>query len=506
MPRSLNYTLTIDWAGTGTFGFNESNYLYNASANEEMANPNESVFSSSGFTSEMELTLLNKGRRFSPSNSPVVASGGLKEYLEDGKFYNKGVILSVVLGGNSYTVFRGRIKEMNETSRTAKKVGAVILSCASDDAFLLNMKLNTPLSDTKVYYETGKDEGQLIARTLELAGLVDGVDFVSQDYSGGTKTIERGLFTIPWYWLDGDSPIDDCWRLAAACAGRFYYNTADGKYYYRNASYFAFNESATSQATITESNSTAIDPIYKDKELYKTIKITVRPRKIGESDILWEPDEILRILPGQTITLFAKINTPVYEYLSLKVIATNTGGFQITSDLTVSPTYYSQSVKFVITNNGIYHAFLRTFQLVGRPIVGGETSVYEVASPNSAYWSGRDGKERSVSDNPYIQTQAQAEAIGNLLAYRQGYFNNQLDVDGYRGNNFLRVGHRVTVVNDSLGISQDAIITSTAWRLNPDSFDQSFKCISAANLYQQAVGEYFIIGTNVGNSTKRYFY
>lgn len=506
MARLIELSLTIDWGNSGSYSFNETGYLVSATANEEMANPNESVFSSNGFTSELTLTLLNKNRRFSPSASAVVASGGLFEYLQDGKFYGTGVAVAATLGGVSHVLFQGRIKDISENTRTYKSMGTVTIRCSGDDAFVLNQKLNTPADDTKTFFELGKDEGQLIARTLELAGMVDGTDFVSQDYSGGTKTIDRGLFTIPWYWLDGDSPIDDCWRLAAACAGRFYFNTADSKFYYKNAQYLGFGTSSTSQATITESNCLRINPVYKDKELYKSIKVTARQRRIGEEEVLWEPDEIMRILPGQTITLHAKLTVPVYEFTNLKVIATNTGGFQITEDLSVTATYYSQSVKFVIVNNGIYHAFLRTFQLVGRAIEGGESSIYEVASPNTSFWSNRDGKERSVSDNPYVQTFAQAEAIANLLIWRQSYFNNQIDVEGYKGTAFLRVGYRVTIDSDSLNIDQDMIITSTTWKISEGNMEQSFKCINGESLYHQTPSSYFLIGTDTGNDTKRYFH
>jgi len=506
--RELSYNLYVDWAGDNSYSFNESNYLLSASGNDEMSNPNESVYSGNGYASEASFTLFNKGFRFSPSGSPVLASGGIKEHIQNGKFYGKKVRFYVVIDGDSELVFQGGIKEITENPRTTSNPGTVTLSCNSEDAFIINQKLNTPNSDTKSYFETGKDEGELIARTLTLAGLADGVHFISQSYGGGgTPTIDRGMFTIPWYWLDSESPVEDCWKLAAACCGRFYYNTEDGKYYYKNAQFLGFAPSSIVQETLSESNCDRVTPIYKDKELYKSVKVTIRPRQIGQKTVMWEPDEVIRILPGETINLSAKLNAPVYEYTELKLKVTNTGGFDITDDMSIaSPTYFTQSVDFQITNNGAYHGFIRQFQLIGRPLEGGETSFYERESSDTTYWSGRQGKERKISENPYLQTLAQGEAIANMLAQRQGYFNEEFSVEGYRGINILRVAWRVRLINSSISLDKEAIVTSVNWKLDASGFSQDLKGIAGSNLYQYTPGDYFIIGTHSGSSSKRYFY
>lgn len=505
--RTLNFSLLLDWAGDGNFSSDESNYFLTADGNEEMANPSESVFASSGFAGEMNVSVLNPGRRFSPSASPLIASGGLREYLQNGNFYGKRIRLYITISGVQSLLFQGAIKEIEENPRTTSTVGTVSFRCTTEDSFVINRRLNSLVGDTQTFFDTGKDEGELIAKTLSLAGLTDGVHFVSQAYGGaGAKTIDRGMFTIPWYWLDGDSPIEDCWRLAASCGGRFFFNPADGKYYYKNAQFLGFDVSATSQETISESNTDRIEPIYKDKELYKSIKITIRPRRIGEKTVLWEPDEIIKILPGQTIILSAKLSTPVYSFTKLDMIAQNTGGFNITENLSVSATYYSQSVQFSLTNNSIYHMFLRKFELIGRPIEGGEQTTFDGVPLNTSFWSGRNGKERKISDNPYIQTLAQAEAIGTLLAHRQGYFNEEVSVEGYRGTKVLRPAWRVTVNNSSLSFSKDVIITSVKWRLDSAGFTQDFNGISAATIYHYDNSEYFVVNTHSGSSGKRYFY
>ena len=319
-------------------------------------------------------------------------------------------------------------------------------------------------------------------------------------------TIDRGMFTSPWYWLENESPIEDCWKLAASCGGRFYFNPSDGKYYYKNAQFLGFGVSSTVQETVSESNCDNVELIYKDKEFYKNVKVTIRPRHIGEKTVLWEPDEIIKILPGQTVNLNAKISTPVYEFTGLEIVAQNTGGFTINEDLNITATYYSQAVNFSITNTGIYYIFLRVFQLYGKPIEGGEQAVFEANTFNTVFWSGRNGKERKISDNPYIQTLAQAEAIGNLLAVRQGNFSEEVAVEGYRGTKIFRPAWRVTAINSSLSFSKDVIITSVSWRVDGSGFSQDFKGIVANSVFHYPAGDYFVINTHSGSSNKRFFY
>ena len=112
--RTLNFSLLLDWAGDGNFSSDESNYFLTADGNEEMANPSESVFASSGFASEMNVSVLNPGRRFSPSASPPIASGGLREYLQNGNFYGKRIRLYITISGVQSLLFQGAIKEIEE--------------------------------------------------------------------------------------------------------------------------------------------------------------------------------------------------------------------------------------------------------------------------------------------------------------------------------------------------------------------------------------------------------
>ena len=72
------------------------------------------------------------------------------------------------------------------------------------------------------------------------------------------------------------------------------------------------------------------------------------------------------------------------------------------------------------------------------------------------------------------------------------------------GDNFLRVGDRVSVVVD--GMNGEFIITRASFNLSQSGFYQDFDLISASGLYGLPNGDYFIIGTHSQNSNKKLFY
>ena len=87
MARSISYQLLIDWDGSGNYSFDESSYLFSATGNESMSPPGESSFSGDSYASEMNLTLLNTGARFTSTNS----SSDIYSYLANGAFYQKRI-------------------------------------------------------------------------------------------------------------------------------------------------------------------------------------------------------------------------------------------------------------------------------------------------------------------------------------------------------------------------------------------------------------------------------
>lgn len=498
MTRSVSYELLIDWDNSGSFSFDESNYLFSANGNESMSPPGESAFSGNGYASEMSLVLLNTGARFTATNS----SSPLYSYLNDGAFYQRRVRLNVTLGGTTHTVFRGYIKSISENFRTTQDGGKVTITCRSSDDQLKFDAISTSTSTTLSYYQDARDEGAIIVAILEAAGLVDNTHFRSQAY--GSPTIDRGLFTIPYFWMDKDSPIDDAAMVAQACGGRFFFNTEDGLYYYKNAFEFATGVGGTSQATLDESNSESFAYNAGDKELFESVVVTARPRYITEVKEVWRSDDVVRCAPGEVKIVNAKLNQPLIRYSNINFIATTTAGLPI-SGVSMSVAAYSQRLVITITNSSAYTVFIRDFYVNGRSLEALDAIEYSTSSDDS-YWSGRTGEEKKVTGNLYVQTWAQAKAIADIIVDRQGTFSPLLNVNNYRGTSFLRVGERVTVNITGRITSAQYITTKQQWTLGATGFTQSFELYEATGIYGLAIDGYFVIGTHSQNSSKKFFY
>lgn len=498
MARSVNYELLIDWDNSGNFSYDESDYLFSANGNESMSPPGESAFSGNSYASEMSLILLNTGARFTSTNS----SSAIYSYIANGAFYQRKVKLSVTIGGTTHVIFRGFIKSMSENFRTTQDGGKVTITCRSSDDELKFDAVSTSTTTTLNYYLDAQDEGTIIAEILENAGLVDNTHFRSQAY--GSPTIDRGLFTIPYFWMDKDSPIEDAAMVAQACGGRFFFNTEDGLYYYKNAFEFATGVGGTSQATLDESNVESFSYNAGDKELFESVVVTARPRYITEVKEIWRNDDVVKLNPGEVKVIHAKTNQPIIRYSNINFIATTTAGLPI-SGVTSSVAAYSQRLVITLTNSTAYTVFIRDFYANGRLLEALDTIEYSTASSDS-YWSGRTGDEKKITANAYVQTWAQAKAIADIVVDRQGTFSPLLSVNNYRGTSFLRVGDRVTVNITGRLSSVQYITTKQQWTLGQTGFTQSLELYQASGIYGLTIDGYFIIGTHSQNSSKKFFY
>ncbi len=496
----ISFNLLFDWDNSGAFNFNESNYLELASGDESMSPPGESSFSGSGFVSEMNLDLINTDSRFSTTNS----SSSIYNYIRDGAFLQKRVRLEVIIDGVTYTIFRGFIKSISETLKDYKSIGKVRIKCRSQDDIIKNMQISTPAATTRLAIKEQYDESTLISLILSNAGLTNGVHFRNQDYVLITPTLDRGLFTIPYFWLEKESPIEDAWLLAAACGGRFYFNSEDGLFYYKNAYGFGKGKSATSQATINESNCSGIDYADNDGELIESVSYTARTRYITEVKEIWGSQKPIKVQPLETLTIDCDVSNPIVEVSGYNFVTTAAAGNLITSGVgIVINNVSSKKVNLSIINGNDRLVFLRNFVLEGRLLEPLDNTEYEKSS-SASFWSNKTGTEKRISDNPYIQTLAQAKAIADMTLDRQSIFSPKITVKKYRGN-FIRVGEMVSV--SVVGkFSGNFIVTKSKFNLSKTGFYQDLDLFNASGIYGLQTGGYFIIGTHSGNDNKKLFY
>ena len=261
--KSLSVYLGIDWANSGSDGTDESLRIEEISGNEGMSPPDEAVFSESGYIPQVTISLINHDGRFSVNNS----SSPIYSNITDGNFFRKRVVIKVTINTQQYVIFRGIIKSLDETFGTYKNVNTVKIVCRGQEDIYKNYGLSSSLSATRSNFLTQQDESLIIESILQQLGI------------GNEKMVlDKGLFIIPYFWLDNDSPIEDCWSIASACGGRFFYNSQDGKFYYKNA--FYYGTLGSSKETFTQANigSAIFDGV--DKDLIKKVRVKTRNRII----------------------------------------------------------------------------------------------------------------------------------------------------------------------------------------------------------------------------------
>lgn len=499
MTRLIDYSVLFDWDGSGNFSFNEKNYVELVSGDESISPPGESSFSGSGFITQLTIDLINTDSRFSTTN----ASSPIYSYISNGGFLQKKVIVTLKIDGIGFTIFTGYIKSMNEVFRNGKTIGKVKVVCRSQDDIIKNMQISTLASISRLAITSQFDEGEIIKRTLEAAGLVDNVNFRSQTYSN--PTIDRGLFTIPYFWLEKESPVEDAWLLSAACAGRFYFNSEDGLFYYKNAFAYGKGKSASSQETLNESNCESIEYKSADNELIESVSVTARTRYITESKEIWGSEKPIKVAPNSTQEIECEISQPVIEASSTNFTTTSASGMLINSGISVSiSSVYSKKVVLSVTNTTNRLVYLRNLVLIGKLLEPLDNIDY---SSNSSleFWSSRIGSEKKVSSNPYVQTYAQAKAIGDITLDRQANFSTEVSIRKFKGTKILYVGDLVTVFVSGK-LNGQFIITKSKINLSTSGFYQDFDLISASGIYGLSIGDYFIIGTHSQNSAKKLFY
>lgn len=509
MARTVDYQLYIDWDFDGTYT-DESSRLVSASGSVQFYAPEESISAGRGIIDQCTLILDNADGRFSPLNT----GGALYSAIQDGKAYHAPMYLTVSIdgGSNYYRVFVGVIKTPQEIGPTYRETSTVQVDCRSRDETILQKRVSTSAATFASIIDDGWTEEEIITQWLKDAGLTDGTHFVSQAYATAnpsyTATLDPGLFVIPAAWLDDESPVEDCWDLAAAVGGRFYFSpddvspapsSAKGSFVYENAAHWLLSPHATSQETLTAASYEQLTPFYRDRELYESVTVEYSARSVLDTAVLWRPEETPSIPANDSRTIIAHMRQPAYTIQSIDLTAITSGGDDISSDVSTGRTDYAQRVELTLTNaNTTKAAQVALLQLQGKAVDGRPAGEEKQESVNS-FWNNRNGRNRSIRGNPYVQTRAQALFLAKMLRDRQELPRLFYRMGGCPGDPERRPGDRITI-NDStvMSSSRDAYLIGIRWRLSDKGFIQDLQAADAASMYpyQFTSPAYFVIGTN----------
>ena len=495
--RQVRFRLYVDWDFDTTYT-DESAYLESARGDMRLTPPDDAITGGSGIVSSMSLILRNPSGRF----SPLRTDGALYSYLANGGGYHAPCYLEVSVNGgtNYYRVFTGVLKLPQESTLTTRENPLITIEARSREETLLQRRESSTIGAFQQWHETGAEETDYIYSWLSDYGI-----------SGGDITLDPALFRIPFAWLDDESPIEEAWNMAAACGGRLYCDP-DGEFIYENLAHWeTATRSTTSQATFTRDSFGGLSIRYDDGEMYNVVTVEAAPRALGSADVVWEADEMIGVEPGATLPFTARYDTPCFTVTGYDYAARTAGGWDATSSVSASVTYYAQRAEFSFTNSGNEKAYLTSFRILGVPVVGAPEQEQSRNSTdngvNAAFFTTRGTRTKSIRGNPYIQTPAHASTLAQFMLRRLERPRVTLMLSQCAGVPSLRLSDRITVTDAStLSSSQYAIVTGVAWSLSlRGGFTQDIEAVQVSNLYPNT-GNYFVVGTHALGSSRKVFF
>lgn len=510
--RSIVAAAYVDWDRNGIYT-NESAYLISARGNSSLTAPEQMLTGGRGQVASCQIVLDNKTRRFSPANS----SGALYSYIAGGAAYMLPVLVDVTIDGNTKTLFTGYIRELSESAPTPTQTGRVTLECRAKDEKLLQDKLSTPLADFLADSAAAHTEDFHIINLLEAAGMVDGTDFVSPAYALANSvlpTIDGGIFPIRYVWLDDESVLDEIWQLTAACCGWFYCDHL-GKFHYHNLTAVlpdALERQYGSLTTLAldEEQVVGLQLKWPTAELYNEMSVEVSPRAPGEAGEIWTPDDPIVVQPDQTKVVWCRLDASQTIAPTLTFQGYTAGGIPLNTNIVVERTNYAQRVRLSIWNNNTQAAYLNTLRLDGQTLTGGRTLEAEKVSAES-FWTNRPTRRRSIRNNIYIQSEAQAETIAAYALKRQELPVLMATIPGV-DNPDLRLAYPVSIEYSNVVPTADkitGIVSGLSWRLDNTGFRQDVTVLETASLFAD-YDPIFVLGTNklgaAGADTAYLFY
>lgn len=511
--RTIVAAAYVDWDRNGIYT-NESAYLISARGNASLTAPEQMLAGGRGQVASCQIVLDNKTRRFSPANS----SGALYSYIAGGAAYMLPVLVDVTIDGTTYTLFTGYIRELTESAPTPTQTGRVTLECRAKDEKLLQDRLSTPLADFLADSAAAHTEDFHIVNLLEAAGMVDGTDFVSPAYAlanpGTLPTIDGGIFPIRYVWLDGESVLDKIWQLTAACCGWFYCDHL-GKFHYHNLTAVLPDAlerqyGDISTLALDEEHVAGLQLKWPTAELYNEVAVEVSPRAPGEAGEIWAPDDPIVVQPDQTKVVWCRLDAAQVILPTLTFQGYTAGGIALNTNIVVERTNYAQRVRLHIWNNNVQAAYMNTLRLDGQTLSDqGKMSVEAISS--EAFWTNRPTRRRSIRNNIYIQSEAQAETIAAYALKRQELPVLMATIPGV-DNPDLRLAYPVSIEYSNVvpfANKITGIVSGLSWRLDNTGFRQDVTVLETASLFAD-YDPIFVLGTNKlgasGTDTAYLFY
>lgn len=487
--RSLDIRLQIQWNGgdpnNALTWTDETPYFISASGSLELLPGFDHYASNKVKSQQMQVSLSNQGYRYSSH----VAGSFVSDFADTGGFYHKRVRMQVNINNTGWqTVFSGFAKYVSEDYK-----GNRITVTVYDVSEAMRSKQSTlVLRDYK--------EHELLAHYMTLAGLTDGVDFVSPTYAGANlvnATLDYSTTKVPYSWLDDEEIWEELGDVAQAGSGRVFVNR-DGRVYFWKM--WRWSNDDTPEA-LRMGQFDDVSPVWDDKAFYDEITVDYADRSPGSpGSEVWELPRPRVIDPGKTETIEARMSSPVLDFetpvnnedYAIRWLSGN----DASASVTITYEWGGQLTKINITNNASQAVMVGKFVLKGRPLVGesAEQHSEELETPYT-------DRRLDVRGNPYIQSKWQAELAAKVWAWWYREPKPIFEIKRVRGNPARNLGDRVSV--ETHGTVVTGPIIAIKWQIAITrkgglAYTEDYTILDDSRL--AGVNNYFIVGVDISDS------
>ena len=483
ITRSIDVRVRFQW--DGSTWTDESTNLISANGALETIPPNESYHGGKQVIQQATIVLANQDRRYSIDNT----ASPLYTYLQNNGIYRRKCKIEVQIGGTWHMVFLGYIKRIPKDSPLANQVTFTIWDIGE-------------IARARKSTEVLRDwfEHDVVKYYLELAGLTDGVDFISPAYASAhsvAATIDSSDIVVPHSWLDEEPVWDELIDLASASGSKIYANK-DGMIYFErgwrwSAPYFT--------ETLTYGDYTDYDATIDDKGFYDKVTVGYTPRSLGDSNTeLWSlaPNKV--IAPGATEKIEARLRyaatsfqAPSGYYLS------SLTGKDLSGSCDFGPVeYFAQQVNISVTNNASEAVILGKLKILGRPLLGQPSEQVKGDIGTIPY-----DKTLEVRENPYVQSQLQSEIVRDFMIWWHGSMKTTYTIKKARGVPTRRLMQRIQF--DTISGTKSFIVTRIAWNIQvaTDLINYTQDIVGIVDVFREGASNgYFILGTDTLGGNK----
>lgn len=487
--RKIRGKLEVNWNKDGSTWTDESSNLIGASGSQRMLALWQMAGGGQAQPSwSATFNMRNASDRYSPTNSGSPLYANIR--------YNKGHGIPIrfsmgLWNGSSFDYTRLFTGYMDAIGISSTREDRATSACMDNSLPLLQDKKTTTM-----YLEQYADDWLTV---LASEGGVAATDF------------DEGLFAIPFCWLDDENLWTEMCKAANADGGWLFFDR-NGTLTFENAEAWAADARHTSsQLTFSVSRVRDYNLAFQWQDVYNEVIVEYAPRVQKGAAVLYELDEVVRVLPGETRSITARLRFPASSInapvANKDYYIVSNSGEDLTGDVTVGLTKYAQRVEVQFASSHAFHvAYVNEFRLSGRPLVGYQALQEKLQSTDSDIGdpSSSTAKTLRVGGNEYIQSVAQARFLAELLRDRSKKARQIFIAREMPAIPTLQPGDRVTAVESGSGLNHAAFLTSINWRYGGGAYGADYEMMDAASWY--LYDAYFELGTDTLGSSEKVWY